>query len=113
MKEILFRRAPMAGGERALCPGFRLLCQLQPSALPCISITGLDVFHGAGDVEYIAAALLRLRDQTQGMATKWMIAKQIDRNQRSAQEPHDESQTSGRQAFARSVGISHIAVPYH
>src|ERR671915_1254410 len=98
MKEILFRRAPMAGGERALCPGFRLLCQLQPSALPCISITGLDVFHGAGDVEYIAAALLRLRDQTQGMATKWMIGKQ--------KVKHETSRRWARVSLAKSPRLT-------
>ena len=46
------------------------VCQLAAEA-----VAGLDALHGAGDIEDISAALLRLGDQPQRVAAERMIRK--------------------------------------
>ena len=45
----------------------------QPFPLPTVFVAGLDVLHRPGDIEYIAAALLRLRDEAQRLAAEGMV----------------------------------------
>jgi hypothetical protein len=73
VEKILLGRAPMTGGERRFGSRFGLLGQLQPGALPGVFVAGFDALHSAGDVEDIAAALLRLSDQAQSMAAERMV----------------------------------------
>ena len=75
VKEVLPRGCVMARCERRFGARFGLLGQRQPFALPSVFIASLDVLHRAGDIEDIAAALLRLGDETQGMAPEGMIRK--------------------------------------
>src|SRR5688572_4538804 len=49
---------------------FGPLCQLQPAFFPALFISRLDVPAEARDIEQIAAALLRLRHESQCLAAK-------------------------------------------
>jgi hypothetical protein len=46
---------------------------LEPFSFPTDLVAGLDFGAGAGDIEYITAALLRLRHEAKGLATEGMV----------------------------------------
>ena len=62
-----------SGSLRLSCFGFRGLCQLEPFPFPTRLVPGLNFGAGTGDVEYIAAALLSLRHETERLAAEGMI----------------------------------------
>jgi hypothetical protein len=49
------------------------LRQLEPFSFPTGLVAGLDFGASPGDIEYIAAALLRLRHEAKGLATEGMV----------------------------------------
>jgi hypothetical protein len=60
------------------CFGFSLgaLGDLDPFLFPTRFVSRLDFGAGTGDIEYIAAALLRLRHEAQGLASEGMSRRE-------------------------------------
>src|SRR5262245_22253964 len=74
----------MTRGKRSLRSRFGFLCQFQPRALPRRFVARFDVLHRAGDVENVAAPLLRLCDKAQGVPAEGMIGKEKVEHKRSS-----------------------------
>jgi hypothetical protein len=67
---------PPPGGLCLYCFGFNRLRKLEPFPFPTGFVAGFDPGAGAGDIEYIAAALLRLRHEAQGLASEGMSRRE-------------------------------------
>ena len=63
---------PPSSVSRRFCFGFGGLRQLEPFLFPTRFVAGFDLGAGTGDIEYIAAALLRLRHKAKGLAAEGM-----------------------------------------
>ena len=64
---------PPSSVSRLFCFGFGGLRQLEPLLVPSRFVAGFDPGAGTGDIEYIAAALLRLRYEAEGLAAEGMV----------------------------------------
>jgi hypothetical protein len=76
MKKMLLCGLIVAVSQGFSGLGLGFFRKLKPGALPSIPVAGFDASHRASDIEDVAAALLRLRDEAQCMAAKRMVGKQ-------------------------------------
>ena len=74
--EKVISRSDLSSGRQGFCGArFGLFCQLEPAFFPTLFISGFDISTGSSDIEQIAAALLRLRHQSQSLAAKRFCGK--------------------------------------
>jgi len=75
VKKIISRSDLSFSRQRFSGARFGSLRQIEPAFFPALFISGFDISTGPGDVEQIAAALLRLRHQSRGLAAKRFCGK--------------------------------------
>src|SRR5262245_13653153 len=73
VKKVSHGSVPSSSVSRRYRFGFGAFCQLKPFVLPSGPVARFDPGAGTCDIEYVAAALLRLRHETQGLAAERMV----------------------------------------
>jgi len=76
MEKILHGGSVVLRGQCFFRFSLTLLSQRQPLAFPSLLVTGLDLASGSRDIEYIAPALLRLRNEAKSLTAERMSGRE-------------------------------------